>query len=213
MKRRASHTSKSCLVISMVISLLLCFSLVGCGSGDGDNASIDSTSNGAGADSQAADNQQRNTPDETEPQAPIVTTAYLQEGTFGDSNLIAFIVKQQEEEIVSIKVFYGNVEVSGNTTTKRSYTMNMATVEEPDAKAFLASFSSGEGSVSGSVSPSGLTGTIIIPVVGEFAVDASMTDSKQCTSCSGTGKGTGSSTTCSFCTGVGTLIAYKGAYI
>lgn len=196
------------------MAFVLCLALCGCSGEPTTEPSDEPAANTASSGSNAPAQQQNTTVPAAEAQAPVVTTAYLQEGMFGDNNIVALIVKQQEDKVISTKVFYGNVEVNGNSTIKQNYTMSTTTINEPSLEAFAASFSNGEGSIVGAISPTSFTGTVILPGVGEFAVDAPVTETKNCSSCNGTGTGTGGgATTCSFCNGVGTLISYKGTYI
>lgn len=205
--------SKVRLFVSVFAALVLCLALAGCSNQSAQDSSESSASTSSPV--QNAPTSNAPAPSEAEPQAPLITTAYLQEGSFGENNVVAFLVTQREDEITSARVFYGNVEVTGNSTIKRNYTMSTTTVANAQPEACELSFSSGEGSFVGLVGPASLAGTFIIPGVGEFAIDAPAVDSKQCTSCLGSGSGIGSSasSSCSSCNGVGYLIAYKGTYI
>lgn len=206
--------TKMRLIISGIMAFVLCLALCGCGGEPANEPSNEPATNTTNTGSSAPVQQQEAATSAAEAQAPIITTAYLQEGMFGDNNIVAFIINQREGEVVSMKIFYGNVEVTGNSTFKQNYTMSTTTVNSPNPDTFEASFSSGEGSIAGSISSANFAGTVVLPGVGEFVIDAPVTESKKCSSCNGIGTGTGAgASTCSFCNGVGTLISYKGTYI
>lgn len=140
----------------------------------------------------------------------ITTTGYLQEGSFGDNNVVAFIIKDDGEAVTRLTMQYGNVLVDGNMTQKKNYTIvTAATLDENDLSAFSYAFTGG--SIAGSIEGDTLVGVLTIEGVGEFPVNASVAETKTCSSCNGSGSS--GSISCSMCTGVGTVVAYKGTYI
>ena len=222
------------VLVTGAASLALCFSLVACGPSSNSNSNAtntsssgsSNTSSSATSNQQSTSQQQTNTSsnDTTTQVAPTITTAYLQEGSFGESNVLAFIVKESEDKVTKMTVMYGSVTVSGNSMTTQNYSTSTVTISDPNASAFSGTFgSSGAGSITGSlVEGEVFTGTINLPGVGEVAFSAGVAESSSCTRCNGSGYtssfgtsvGSGSSSSaCTSCGATGRQIKFHGMYL
>ncbi len=201
-------------VCAFLVAVLACFALVGCSQGSSSGNSGSGNSN-----AQSQSNSGQNSPQpETK---PTTTTAYLAETKIGDNNVVGLVATVQNNTITGMKVVLGNVSVSGNTTIKKNYSINTAKLSDANSNAFKADYGNNSGSIAGSLTSGGFTGTITVAGLGEFPVNAPVAKTKSCASCGGRGFTTSTGTSspgasskaCSSCNGLGLTIAYKGTYI